>query len=134
VSLHLTLVHFPIALLVVGAGMDLIGAAMDREPIRRLAGVLLMLGAGAAVLAFLTGQDAADRTVGRIHPTDPRLDLHAQWGAVGSWALAGAGVLRGMWKDRLSGTYGWINVGIALVAAALVVAIGLTGTEISHGS
>jgi uncharacterized membrane protein len=44
VPLHLFVAHFPVVLFLVGAGADLLGAAMGSASTRRAAGTLLILG------------------------------------------------------------------------------------------
>src|SRR5690606_31052651 len=56
VPIHLFIVHFPVALVLVGAAVDLVGVATASPPTRRWGGILVMLGAVAALLAFWTGQ------------------------------------------------------------------------------
>lgn len=130
---HLLLSHFPIALLVVGAALDLAALLMGRPALRRAAGVLLILGAVTAFAAFLTGQGALMRALGGDPPDPARVEIHTRWGGAGVWLVAGAGVLRALWRERLTGVQGWVNLAAALAAAAVVVAISLTGTAIRHG-
>ncbi len=129
---HLLVVHFPVALLVTGAAADLAGAAAGRPAWRRFAGVLLVLGAAGALLAFLTGQGALFAAVGRVSPADPSLEAHARLGGVAVWPLAAAGALRGAWRDRLEGPRGWALLGLALLSAALVLWVAASGSTISH--
>lgn len=131
---HLFIAHFPVALITVGAAADVLGAATRREGLRRAAGWLLVLGAAAALLAFFTGQGAYGAALSRVDPGSPRLEAHTQWGGAGVWALAAAGGLRLAWRERLEGAPGWITLALAVVSAALVIAISLSGTAISHGS
>lgn len=131
---HLFLAHFPLALLVVGAAADAVGVAVGSMPVRRWAGVLLMLGAAAALLAFLTGSGALSDLLGRVPPGHPRIEAHTQWGGAGIWLLVGTGMLRAVWREHLSGPRGWVCLAAALVSALLVVAVSLSGTAISHGS
>lgn len=131
--LHLFIVHFPVALLVTGAAADLAGALTRNERVRAWAGWLLVLGGAMAFAAFLTGGDAMARAMVRIPPGDPRLEAHAQWGGAGVWLLAGGAVLRATWRHRLEGAQGWLLLGVALVSAAAVVSISLSGTAIAHG-
>ena len=131
--LHLFIVHFPVALLVTGAGADLVGALTRNERVRAWAGWLLVLGGVMAFAAFLTGGDAMARAMIRIPAGDPRLEAHAQWGGAGVWLLAGGAVLRALWRERLEGAQGWLLLGVALLSAAAAVSISLSGTAISHG-
>jgi uncharacterized membrane protein len=129
---HLFVVHFPVALLVVGAAADLTGAALRSEATRRWAGALLIGGALAAAVAFLTGQSAAF-TLGRDPETYLRLESHTQWAGPGLWLLIIAGGLRAVWRNRLTGATGWATLALALLSAALIVAIALSGSAIAHG-
>lgn len=132
-SVHLFLSHFPVALVLAGAAADLFGAAAGRPEARRLATVLLVAGGLGALLSFFTGGSALAAVVARVPPGDPRLEAHPQWGAVGTWALVGAALLRAAWRRSLSGARGWVLLGVALASAGLVAAIAVTGHAISHG-
>ena len=131
--IHLFLAHFPVALLVVGAAADVLGAATRSEPTRRAAGWLLILGSLAALLAFVSGDGALLRVLARMPPGDPRIEAHTQWGGAGVWVLAVAGVLRALWRDRLTGAHAWATLAAGIASAALVLAIAASGTAISHG-
>lgn len=129
---HLLLSHFPIVLFVLGATLDVVGALTGRPPARRAAGWMLILGAGLAFAAFLTGQGALMRALGANPPDPTAVEMHTRWGGAGVWVLAIAGVTRALWRERFTGVHGWVNVLVALVGAGLVVAITVTGTAIRH--
>jgi uncharacterized membrane protein len=133
VPAHVFLAHFPVALVVTGAAGDALGAILARQGLRRAAGALLVLGAATAVLTFLTGQGALQAAYARLGPVDPRIEAHTQWSGAGVWALAAAGALRALWRDRLAGVHGWALLAAAVASAALVVAIALSGAALSHG-
>jgi len=122
-----------VALLLTGAAADLLGVINRSDSLRRTAGVLLILGAAGALLAFFTGQGALLAALSRIDPTSPRLEAHTQWGAVGVWVLMALAALRVLWRRRLAGAQGWLALAAALASAALVTAIALSGTAIAHG-
>lgn len=131
---HLFLAHFPVVLFLLGAGLDLAGVMAGSAERRRQAGHLLVLGALAALLVFFTGQDALASLLMRERPDPDVLDVHTQWGGAGVWALVGAGALRAAWRTQLAGPRGWINLGSAVAAAALAIAITLSGSAIQHGA
>ena len=59
-NIHPLLVHFPIALLITAAGLDLVGWAFRRnKPLRHAATLLYVLGTGAAVAAYFSGRAAS---------------------------------------------------------------------------
>ena len=130
---HVFLAHFPVALILVGAAADVVGAVLRSEAVRRFAGVLLVLGGASAFLAFFTGGGALSAALARVPPGDPRLEAHQQWGAAGAWLLIGASGLRLAWRRSLDRARGWIALAAALAAAAVVTGIALSGSAISHG-
>lgn len=130
--LHIFIVHFPIALILLGAAGDLLGVAMRSEAVRIWAGSLLILGAVAAMFAFLTGAGAESAALSVPRPDRTLIDVHSQWGGAAIWPIVVAGGLRAMWRRRLDGPYGWANLAAAIVAAALVIGITASGLAISH--
>jgi uncharacterized membrane protein len=130
---HLFVIHFPVALVLAGALVDLVGVALGDRSVRMWGGRLLIAGGVATLVAFATGEGAKLAGMGSGMMDLARLEIHQQWGSVGAWAVALASLLRGLWRTRLTGSYGWINLGAALGAAVIVVAITVTGTLIRHG-
>jgi uncharacterized membrane protein len=133
VTAHVWLAHFPVALIATGAAADTVGAATRREGLRRGAGALLVLGAAAALLSFLTGQGALMAAAARIGAANPHLEAHTQWGGAGVWPVAALGLLRFAWRKRVDGVHGWLLLAAAVVSAALVLAIVASGLAIAHG-
>lgn len=130
---HVWLAHFPVALIAVGAAADAIGAATGRQGLRKGAGALLVLGAAAALLTFLTGQGALMAAGARIGAANPHVETHTQWGGAGVWPLAALGLLRFAWRNRLDGAHGWALLAAAVASAALVIGIVASGLSIAHG-
>ena len=59
-NIHPLLVHFPIALLMTAAGLDIVAWMLRRHrPLRHAATLLYVLGTGAAVAAYVTGRAAS---------------------------------------------------------------------------
>lgn len=132
---HLFWAHFPVVLLVVGAGADLWGALLRREGIRRWAGALLVLGGAAALAAVLTGPGALEAALPRlgvVGPAADRVEAHTRWGGAGVWVLAGAAALRAAWRNRLDGTHGWLLAAAALASALVALGITASGIRIAH--
>ncbi|CAN5806779.1 hypothetical protein BH23GEM8_BH23GEM8_03810 [soil metagenome] len=130
--LHLFIVHFPLALILVAAVTDATGAASGSERLRSWAGAMLMLGSFAALLAFLTGAGATSIALSRPQPEYQLVAYHSQWGGAAIWPIVGAGLLRGLWRNRLQGLRGWVNLAAAVLSAVLVYLISATGLAISH--
>jgi uncharacterized membrane protein len=123
----------PFTLILAGTLIDVVGVARQDEVQRRWGGVLLMLGAALALTAFFTGQGAVPVAFARPQPNFAAIEAHTQWGGAGVWLIAIGGGLRAAWRHRLYGTYGWINLGLAVVSSLLIVAITYSGLAIAHG-
>lgn len=93
-NLHPLVLHFPIALLVVASGFDLIGLlSRDRGTWRRTADWLYAFGAATAFLTWYTGTLAADSV---FLPTDANAVLteHADLGKYTMWFFSAYAVIR----------------------------------------
>jgi uncharacterized membrane protein len=134
VTPHLFIIHFPIAFIVLGAFLDLTGVALDDRALRIRGGQLLLLGAAASFLAFATGEGAKLMVLSVATISLPALENHQQWGSVGTWGLVGAALLRTLWRNRLAGLHGWLNLAIISAAAVLVIFMTISGTMIRHGA
>ena len=78
-NIHPLIVHFPIALLVAALVTDLLSVVLSRRPaLRDAATWLYCAGAGTAIAAYLTGQNAADSI---LLPAEvaPLVDVHDNW-------------------------------------------------------
>lgn len=95
-NIHPLIVHFPIALVLVGVVAELLGLWAGREGARRLAGPLLTLGLLALAAAVASGF-VAHRTVAHTHDVHELIEGHERAGYI-SLALALALVL---WRRRL---------------------------------
>ncbi len=130
--LHLFIAHFPLALIVLGAAADLLGTVLRREGLRRWAGTLLIAGAAFALLALVSGARAMSVVLSQPDPPYQLVAQHSQWGGAAIWPLAGGGVLRAIWRGRLTGIHGWLLLALAIVSAVLIVFISISGVAISH--
>lgn len=131
---HLFITHFPVTLLLLGALADLGGLALADRALRMRAGQLIIIGGIAAFLAFVTGEGAKIAVISTAQVDIVRIASHEQWGSVGTWALIGVALLRTLWRGQLDGPRGWANAAVAVLAAALVIAITVTGSFIRHGA
>jgi uncharacterized membrane protein len=129
---HLFVIHFPISLVFIAATLDLAGVALDDRSLRDWCWRFLLAGAFAVFLAFVTGEGAKLDALSSGEIDFLQLELHQQWGSVGTWAVVGAALLRTLWRNRLSGSFGWLNLSIVLLTAGLLVAITVSGTLVRH--
>lgn len=60
IHLHPMIVHFPIALLIVGFLSDIVGLAIKREFFSQVGFLMLVLGTLGLITAYLSGQQAGD--------------------------------------------------------------------------
>lgn len=132
-SAHLFIIHFPVSLILVAATLDLIGVAMTEPGLRDWAWRFLIAAAFAVFFAFATGEGARLAALaGGGVPFSP-LETHQEWGTVGIWGVIGAALLRTLWRNRISGFYGWLNLFLLLLTAGLLIVITVTGSMVRHG-
>jgi uncharacterized membrane protein len=131
---HLYIAHAPIGLVVLGAGADLLGVLLRREDLRRWASSLVILGGAGAVLAFLTGSGALATMALRSSLEAERVAHHTQWASVGVWVVALATLARLRWRRALNGGTGWAALAAAIMAAAVMIGIMLSGMAINHAA
>ena len=80
IPLHPAIVHFPIALIFLGALLSTLTIFTRRGALPQFAAVTLILAAGAAQVAINTGDDQAEVLLKRMPEAKPLLLMHAEWG------------------------------------------------------
>ena len=80
IPLHPAIVHFPIALIFLGALLSTLTIFTRRGALPQFAAVALILAAGAAQVAINTGDDQAEVLLKRMPEAKPLLLMHAEWG------------------------------------------------------
>lgn len=78
--LHPAIVHFPIALLVVGAAVAVAAVFVRRWHLPLFAAILLSIGALGAVAATVTGEEEEEKVEHALPSAEPVLEKHAEWG------------------------------------------------------
>jgi len=132
-ELHPSVVHFPIALTVVGALFALLYAGLRREWLRWFAPVLLSLALLGAVGAYFSGQAAEDRAEA-IGVPEAALEEHESAGIWSLGLIALTCILS--WATFVPRRGVWITAVLALLAVAAVLRTGhLGGTLVYvHGA
>ncbi|MDR0787474.1 MAG: hypothetical protein LBG44_06365 [Gemmatimonadota bacterium] len=130
---HLFIIHFPVSLAVIAAGLDLFGIAMDDRSLRDWSWRFLLMAAIAVFLAFATGEGAELAALGSGGVPPVRVARHAELGSIGVWGVIGAALLRTLWRKRTGGLFSWLNLAAVLIATGLLIAITFTGTLVRHG-
>lgn len=107
--IHPMVVHFPIALLIVGFLVELAGRLLRRPWLGHAALLLLILGALGAVAAARTGE-AAEETVLETPAIEEVLEEHEEGGKQTMWLFLGLAALRSVlaWLKRDTAVVGWI--------------------------
>lgn len=137
--IHPALVHFPIALLILGTCADLVVLLRSQSltgrgclPVASTAA--LLLGAAFAVPTAIVGDAAFDQAVSLGFPQGPLL-LHHNFGIATTvlWAVLGLGRLFARWKGYdLSGRRGWAYWGLCLAGLAALVTTAYFGGHLVY--
>lgn len=122
--LHAMLVHFPIALILVGLVTDIIGIFSARPFFRQASIALLSLGTLGVIAAFLSGQSAGsgmeEGSLGKA------VLLHEQAAQFTLWLSIAALLLRGA-AELLQLRQPWIRISAFLLLAFSSAAVARTG-------
>jgi len=129
--LHPAVVHFPIVLILLGAVVAVVAVFLRRWHLPMLAAIVLVGGAGGALVATWTGEEEAEMAGEISEPADALLEEHEEWGewtrnvaivaALLAVAAAGVGLTRHLRVAR------GIGVATALVAVVAAYSVGMTG-------
>jgi uncharacterized membrane protein len=93
-NIHPLLVHFPIALLLTAAGLDVVGWVLRRNrSLRQAATLLYVVGTGASVAAYVTGR-AASQTLWFPGMAQAVVREHWDWAFRTVWFFSMATVVR----------------------------------------
>jgi uncharacterized membrane protein len=93
-NLHPLIIHFPIALLIAAAMVDLVDTLFERPPWLGVGATsLYLVGAAAAVVAYVTGRQAAATVFvpGMAHPI---VEDHRAWALLTTWYVGIVAVAR----------------------------------------
>ena len=124
--LHPAVVHFPIVLLLLGAPLAAVAVFFRGHHLPLLAAIVLLLGAGGAVVATVTGESDAEMAGELAENGESILEEHEEWGErarnfgliAAVLAIASAPLVRQPAAGRIVGSV----AAAAAIAAALAVA------------
>jgi uncharacterized membrane protein len=133
VPLHPAVVHFPVALLLVGLLFELAGRIIRIEWCRRAAAALLILGAMGAGAAFYSGNAAEEAVEDAGVPHEP-IERHEDAGKLAAILAGVAAVLKlaELTVLRKKAAVGWLVLAAYLAAAASVSVAALRGGELVY--
>ena len=78
--LHPAVVHFPIALIFLGTLISILSFFTRRGALPQFTAAILLLAAGSAQFAVITGDNQIDEVVERMPNARPLIRDHAEWG------------------------------------------------------
>lgn len=118
-DLHPSVVHFPVALLVTYALLEIIGIFFKKNFISNTALLLLILGAIGAFFAVLTGNEAAESYRYWNNQSSNVLDSHKLFATLTVWFSAAAAAVRFVLYNKKKFD-GWLKYIFAVFAIALL--------------
>ena len=132
-NIHPLIVHFPIALLIVGALCDAIGILGRRDGALRMGYILLILGAVGAVAAAFSGE-AAGETASGIPGIGEGIERHENLATAAVWLsiVLALGRIHLTMKRRFAGAVRIVYLVLVLGTAGLVAASGYTGGRLVY--
>jgi uncharacterized membrane protein len=135
--LHPIVVHFPIALLVVGLLVDVAGLALRRDWLKKAGLLLLILGTLGAVAAARTGE-GDEEAVEETPAVEEVLETHEDSGKLTMWFFLGVTVLRAglTWWRKFPAAVHWIFTAIWVAGLVLLIRTAHYGGELvyHHGT
>ncbi len=129
--LHPMIVHFPIALLIIGFLVDAISLFVKRDFLEKTGFILLIVGAIGAIAAYFSGASAADGLVEAGSLKDA-VEVHESAAELALWIIIGAAVFRTalVMVRRYAGYYRWIAFAIFFAGVLAVSRTGYYGGEL----
>ena len=130
---HPLIIHFPIALLIVGVICDIIGILGKRDLFLTIGFLLFALGAFTSIPAALSGNHAAD-TAQHIAGITNDLDWHDTLGTATTLLAVAITLIRVhfTFKKQFTGTIQYLYLTLAIGVAILVGASGYTGGRLVY--
>ncbi len=128
-DLHPAVVHFPIALGLIGALAELVYLLIRRPWVRWFGPVLLTLALAGSGAAYFSGKAVGDKAEHQGVP-EAAVDKHEESCL---WALGALGLATLLsWAVRPSGKGLWLSTLVALAAAGLTLYTGYLGGELVY--
>jgi len=129
--LHPMLVHFPIALLIIGLLADIVGVVTKREFYARMALILLVLGTAGLIAAYFSGHEAAEGLM-ETGPLSMAVETHEEAALLTVWLMVATTLVRlGLVVMRkYSGFVRLIPLAIFILGVASMARTGYYGGEL----
>ena len=129
--LHPMIVHFPIALLIVGFLLDLIGAILNKDFFSKTGFYLLILGTMGVIAAYISGNIAGDG-VSEAGALKQALENHEDAAQLSLWLMVIASIVRIVivLLKKYSGVFKWVAVVLFLTGILSIARTGYYGGEL----
>lgn len=129
--IHPMIVHFPIALLIVGFLFDLIGIFVKKEFYCKAGFYLLILGTLGVIAAYFSGDMAGDG-ISEVGALKQALETHESAAMLSLWIMVIASVVRigTVAFKKYSGAYKWIALALFLIGVLSIARTGYYGGEL----
>lgn len=123
--LHAMVVHFPIALLIVGFLFEMISLIQKKEFFRQAGFYLLILGTAGTIVSYITGNAAGGEGM-EEGPLNKAIELHEQAATISLWlssitTLGYAAIYFFKYDKR------WLRITVVLLFAGVIGSIARTG-------
>jgi uncharacterized membrane protein len=131
--LHPMIVHFPIALLIVGFLSDIVGLLTKRDFFTQAGFYLFTLGALGVIAAFITGSQAGDGIV-EEGALKQALETHEGAAELTIWVVSSAAVFRIalFLLKKYSGVLKMVSLALGLLAVMAIARTGYYGGELVY--
>ena len=130
-NVHPMIVHFPIALLIVGCVADIAGAAFKKDFFSKAGFYLLLLGTLGVIAAYLSGGQAGEGLTegGALKQA---LENHEGAAGLSLWLIAATALVRTFLvaAKKFSGPVRWLPVALFFVSVLAIARTGYYGGEL----
>ncbi|MGE5681989.1 MAG: DUF2231 domain-containing protein [Bacillota bacterium] len=129
--IHPMIVHFPIALLIVGFLFDAVGLFIKKDFFSRTGFYLLILGTIGVVAAYFSGDMAGDG-ISETGALKQALETHEEAAILSLWLMVGISAIRIAFvvMKKYSGTFQYIAVLLFLIGILSIARTGYYGGEL----
>ncbi len=133
IHFHPMIVHFPIALVLIGLLSDLLGALSHRDFFIKTGFYMLLLGTAGVVAAYLSG-NLAGEGVTEGGPLQQALETHEDAATLSLWVMVATALTRVVLvaTNRFKGALRWLPLSLFILGALSVARTGYYGGQLVY--